>query len=168
MVALCSALAAVALTLTLAGCGDSGDDEANDPAGTPTSNAAPPECPPEPEEGKPDPIDEPDPDAPDAVPSGATSARLCQGVGTPVDGADTLLTTDVADLVDAINGLKTTPKPEMCTADMGPGYRLVFGYPDGSTFVVSGKTYGCRELVVGSGYRTPAPKALKEFQRLAG
>ena len=156
----------MALSAALVACGDA--DRATDPGSSSTSAAQPPECPPAPSETEPDPIDEPDADASDQVPADATSVRLCQGVGTAVDGAGDLLTSQVQDVADAVNGLKATTKPDMCTADMGPGFRLVFGYADGTTFVASGKTYGCRELVVGSGYRTPAPRALAAFRKLAG
>jgi hypothetical protein len=106
-------------------------------------------------------IDQPDPDAPDAVPAGATSARLCQGPGTqfhvPVDA----LTTGIEGLVAAVNALEPVGPPDACTAELGPGYRIVFGYPDGSTFVVSGLLYGCQTLTVGSGYRAD-PEAAKD------
>ncbi|WP_168798183.1 hypothetical protein, partial [Nocardioides sp.] len=107
-------------------------------------------------EGEADPLDAPADAGPDAVPDGAVSVRLCQGAGTPIDAPDDALISNVGTMVALVNGLEKTEKPEVCTMDLGPGYRLVFGYDDGSTFVVSGRLYGCRELVVGSGYRADA------------
>jgi|GEM_PF-5781425 len=108
-------------------------------------------------------IDEPDPDAPAAVPEGATSARLCQGPGTTFDVPEEALVTDVDDLVAEINALPETGAPEICTMDIGPGFRIAFGYDDGSTFVVSGQLYGCRTVVVGSGYRSNPEAAEAAF-----
>jgi hypothetical protein len=124
------------------------------------------ECPPAPKDGAIDPIDVPDPAAPDAVPEGATSARLCQGPGMEFQAPDAALVTDVEALVAAVNALEPTGPPEVCTLDLGPGYRIAFGYDDGSTFVVSGQLYGCHTLVVGSGYRTNPEAAEKEFRTL--
>lgn len=161
-----TAVAAILVLVTLfAAPDDDGDEQARD--GVPSESVAPPECPPAPAEGESDPIDEIDPEAPDAVPGGATSVRLCQGPGTELTDAGTLLTDDVDDVVAVINGLETTGEPELCTADIGPGFRMVFGYPDGTTFIVSGKTYGCHELVVGSSYRVPATEPLELFRQLA-
>ena len=47
--------------------------------------------------------------------------------------------------------------------DLGPGYRIAFGYDDGSSFVVSGQLYGCHTLVVGSGYRADPEAAQAAF-----
>lgn len=157
-------VAAVVVAVNLSGSGDSESDSANDPA----TGAPPPECPEAPAEGESDAIDELDPHAPDAVPAGATSVRLCQGTGTELPDAGTLLTDRVGRVVTAVNDLEQhAEKPEMCPMDMGPGYRMVFGYADGSSFTVSGRTYGCRELVVGSAYRIPATEPLEEFRALA-
>lgn len=162
-----TAVAAILVLVTLfAAPDDGGDDQARDDDAS--EPAAPPECPHAPAEGESDPIDEIDPDAPDAVPTGATSVRLCQGPGTELTGADTLLTDGVDDLIAAINALETTGEPDLCKADLGPGYRMVFGYPDGTTFVASGKTYGCEELVVGSSYRAAATEPLELFRELSG
>lgn len=147
--------------------GSDEDDSASDPASQ--TPPPPPECPEAPAEGEADPIDEIDPDAPDSVPEGATSVRLCQGPGTELADAGTLLTEEVQRVVTTINDLdQQSEKPEMCTMDVGPGFRMVFGYADGSTFTVSGKTYGCRELVVGSAYRIPANDPLQVFRDVAG
>ncbi len=108
-------------------------------------------------------VDEPDPDAPDAVPEGATSARLCQGVGTELEVPEEALVSGVDDLVAAVNAQDVTGEPQMCTMDLGPGYRIAFGYDDGSSFVVSGQLYGCHTLVVGSGYRADPEAAQAAF-----
>lgn len=136
------------------------DDSATDPA-APASNGsvAPvdvPDCPPAPEGASPDPMDEIDPSAPDAVPPGAQAVRLCQGPGTEIEVPDDPLLTDVQSLADLVNDLPETEAPEMCTNELGPGYRMVFSYADGSTFVVSSQQYGCRLNVVGSTYRSDA------------
>lgn len=108
-------------------------------------------------------IDEPDPAAPDAVPEGATSARLCQGPGTTFDVPADALVTGVGELVAAVNDQDVTGEPQACTMDLGPGYRIAFGYDDGSSFVVSGQLYGCHTLVVGSGYRADPEAAQAAF-----
>lgn len=114
-------------------------------------------------------VDLPDPDAPDAVPEGATSARLCGGPGlvTGRTGLDQPVT-DVTALTDAVNALEQTGPPDVCTMDLGPGYRIAFGYDDGSRFVVSLKLYGCQQVVVGSGYRGDARKLWDEVTGIAG
>ncbi|MEZ0579474.1 hypothetical protein [Nocardioides sp. MH1] len=112
-------------------------------------------------------IDSPDPAAPDAVPEGATAARICEGPGAALTYPDDLLTQDVATLVETVNGLARTDGPaDVCTMELGPGFRIVFGYDDGSTFVVSGRLYGCRTLTVGSGYRADPETAAHEFDDL--
>jgi hypothetical protein len=108
-------------------------------------------------------IDQPDPGAPDSVPEGATSARLCQGPGTVFEFPPDVLVTDVDDLVAAVNDLEVTGEPAACTMELGPGYRMAFGYDDGSTFVISGRLYGCQTLVVGSGYRARPEAAQAAF-----
>lgn len=145
------------------------------PASGPTSGSDqpgpydPPVCPPPPRPGSRGPsdhLDHPDPDLPDAVPEGAVSARLCQGVGLPFSVPSDALVTDVDQVVAAVNTLAPADPPRTCTADLGRGYRIAFGYADGSTFVVSGKLYGCRELVVGSGYRAHAEIPWGRFTQL--
>lgn len=149
---------AAALTAALANGdgGRSGDDQVADP---------PPvvECPPaKAKDGvvQGTAIDQPDPSAPDAVPDGATSARICQGPGTTVEVSPDPVP-DATELAATINALLPTAPPEICPMDLGPGFRIVFGYADGSRFVVSVKLYGCQEVVVGSGYRT-ATQALTD------
>ncbi len=153
--------AAAVLTAALAGTGGGG-------AGDKVASGSPPvvECPPAKAHGDVvdgTEIDRPDPAAPDAVPAGATSARLCQGPGTTFEVPGEALVTDLEGLVSAINALDVTGEPEVCTMDLGPGYRIAFGYDDGSTFVVSGQLYGCHTLVVGSGYRADPEAAQQEF-----
>lgn len=111
-------------------------------------------------------IDRPDPDAPGAVPSGATSARLCQGPGLVTAFPADALVTGVDGLIDELNALEPVPAPEMCTHDLGPGFRIALGYDDGSSFVVSGQLYGCQTLVVGNGYRADPQRAQEEFLTL--
>lgn len=149
-------VAAILVLVTLFAAPDGEEDsQARDDASTTTPSA--PECPPAPAGGETDPIDEPDPDAPAAVPADPTSVILCQGPGTELDDAELAITTGhLGDIVGAVNSSQPIDEPELCAADHGPGFRLVFGYDDGSTFVVSGKLYGCHELVVGSGYRADA------------
>ena len=147
--------AAAVLTATLASGGGGKDDDkaATDPA-------AAVQCPPAEVEGgviEEAAIDRPDPDAPEAVPEGATSARICAGPGvSQASAVPDQPVSDVAAMVDAVNGLERTGPPEICTSDFGPGYRIAFGYDDGTRFVVSLKLYGCNEVVVGSGYRADA------------
>lgn len=146
-------------------------DGATDPAGPTTAaeDVGPfdaPECPPTPapEGGAvPGPADEPDPDAADAVPEGAVAVRLCQGIGTVLEEPADALVTDVDTLTALINDLEITGEPEMCRADLGPGYRLSFSYPDGGSFVVSSILYGCRNNVVGSTYRADSQAPLDGF-----
>ncbi len=157
---------AVAAAAVLAATLTSGGDDPDDAVDTTTEGPAfVVDCPPI-EVGKggiAQGVDEPDPNAPDAVPQGATSARLCQGVGTEYDVPEEALTTEVDDLVAAINDLDVTGEPEMCTMDLGPGYRIAFGYDDESSFVVSGQLYGCHTLVVGSSYRADPEAAQAAF-----
>jgi len=160
-----AAVVAGAVLATTLSTGDGDDpDLADDP--TTAAPAVIVDCPPAKAKGgvvQGTEIDQPDPDAPDAVPEGATSARLCQGPGTTFRAPDDPLVTDVGDLVAAINALEPTGEPEVCTMDMGPGFRIAFGYDDSSTFIVSGQLYGCHTLVVGSGYRADPEAAQQAF-----
>jgi hypothetical protein len=154
--------AAAVLTVTLTSGGD--DENAADPT-TSESPAFVVECPPIKvgKGGIAEGVDAPDPDAPEAVPEGATSARLCQGPGTTFDVPAEALVSGVDDLVAAINDLGVTDAPDLCTSDLGPGYRIAFGYDDKSSFAVSGQLYGCHTLVVGSGYRADPEAAQAAF-----
>lgn len=87
----------------------------------------------------------------DGLPPGATTARLCQGQGTEIDVPLDALDTGIDDLTDAVNGLDPYPAwstDSACTMDLGPGYQIVFGYPDGSTTTVTGELYGCRAVTI--------------------
>lgn len=141
--------------------GDDDPDSANDP--TSEAPAFVVECPPiEVDKGgfaQGSELDQPDPGAADAVPQDATSARLCQGPGSAIDVPDEALVRGVDDLVAAVNGLVVAPEDQFCTQELGPGFRIAFGYDDRSTFVVSGQLYGCRTVVVGSTYRNGADAA---------
>lgn len=141
-----ASLAVVGVVSTSLRDGSSRDDTAAAPSspfdvpGCPTDDPAGPNL-------------EADSSAPADVPSGAVSVRMCQGPGTPVDVPADALVTKVGTIVAAVNELETTPAPEMCPADIGPGYRLVFGYDGGRTFVVTGELSKCRIVQVGSTLR---------------
>ncbi|NHC23331.1 hypothetical protein G6553_09115 [Nocardioides sp. IC4_145] len=125
------------------------------------------DCPPAPAGGR-DPgfFDEARDGAPDVVPQGATSARLCPGNGHRLEVPPEVLTVGVDRLVDAVNEL---PRPEdglACTEELGYGYRIVFGYPDGSRYHVSGALYGCGLVVVGAAQRQGADELLREYAAL--
>jgi hypothetical protein len=157
-------VAVVAVAVSVLGPADPGTDPAGPVASDTPAPADIPDCPPAPEGASPDPMDEIDPSAPDAVPPGAQAVRLCQGPGTEIEVPDDPLLTDVQGLADLVNDLPKTGEPEMCTNELGPGYRLVFSYPDGSTFVVSSQQYGCRLNVVGSTYRSDADAPWEGFK----
>ncbi len=159
--------AAAVLTVTLTSGGDDPDDAVDIASDGPAFVV---DCPPiKLEKGgtaEGSAIDAPDPAAPSTVPEGATSARLCQGPGTTFDVPADALVTGVDDLVAAVNDLEVTGEPEVCTMDLGPGYRIAFGYDDGSSFVISGQLYGCHTLVVGSTYRADPEAAQAAFLEL--
>ncbi|GAA1539382.1 hypothetical protein [Nocardioides humi] len=96
----------------------------------------------------PDPVDARTRTGPDHVPDGAASVRLCEGDGGPIEVPADALVTDVDEVAAAVNGLDLKSPDTNCTAELGPGYQLVFAYADGSTVVASGALYGCREVVV--------------------
>jgi hypothetical protein len=108
---------------------------------------------------------DPDPDLPDQVPEGATSVRLCDGGADRVTPPMDALTTDVAAVVSAVNEQRLVAW-RRCLDRQLSTYELVFGYPDGSSFVVSGRFTGCAELLVGSGRRADAGPPLRTFVRL--
>lgn len=87
------------------------------------------------------------------LPSGATKVRLCPGPPQPhvpdVQAVPELLTTDVDDLVDTVNGLDDLTEAVDCTFDGGPDLVYWFGYPDGDWRAVELGAYGCRTLRVG-------------------
>lgn len=125
--------------------GGDGSDRVADPAGPTTTT-----CPPDPadvESSKATGV------AGDGLPLGATSARLCLGAGIPFDVPLDPLVTDVDDLTETINDLEAYPASgpdQACTLELGTGYQIVFGYPDGSTILVSGQPYGCASVVIGT------------------
>lgn len=104
---------------------------------------------------------------PDHVPDGATSVRLCTGNEVPIEVPDDALVTGVDALAGAVNGLEAKAPDAACTLELGPGYQLVFAYPDGSTVVAAGALYGCREVVVNGVERVGADAPWEGFvQRL--
>lgn len=123
-----------------------GSDRADDPAG-PTATTCP-----EPDPGGVD-SSKATGKAGDGLPPGATSARLCLGPGNPFDVPLDALVTGVDDLIATINGLEPHPTSgpdQACTLELGTGYQIVFGYPDGSTSLVSGQPYGCAAVAIGA------------------
>jgi hypothetical protein len=65
-----------------------------------------------------------------------------------------------------VNDLGELPAYPACTDELGPGYRLLFAYADGSTASASGQLYGCRSVTVGSIVRQGAHKPLDAFVEL--
>ncbi|MBC2961019.1 hypothetical protein [Nocardioides deserti] len=125
------------------------------------------ECPPAPAGPRdPDFFDEPRDGVPDAVPQGATSARLCPGNGHRLEVPPEALTLGVDRLVDAVNELPVPEDGFACTQELGYGYRLVLGYPDGDRYQVSGALYGCRLVIVGPDQRRGADDLLEEYAAL--
>lgn len=125
------------------------------------------DCPPAPAGVRdPDYFDEPREGVPEAVPQGATSARLCAGNGHRLEVPPEALAVGVDRLVDAVNGLPPAEDGLICTAQLGYGYRIVFGYPDGSRYHVSGALYGCGLVVVGPAERRGADELLREYAAL--
>lgn len=150
------------LVALVAGC-DSAAEDAHPGEGPATSLS---DCPPTPDTASlSDEFDLPYEDLPDSVPDGAEAAQLCGGGGSSMELPADVLVTDVDDLVEAVN-----QQPEQagnsCTADGGPGYRILFSYDDGSTFLISAGFYGCESVVVGSIYREGPAVVLRTFQDL--
>lgn len=56
------------------------------------------------------------------------------------------LTTDVDRYVAKVNDAERLAATTPCTMELGPAYKAVFTYPDGSHRVVTGQLYGCRVL----------------------
>jgi hypothetical protein len=110
-------------------------------------------------------VDEPT-HGPATVLEGAVLVRLCQGIGVEFDAPADALTTDVAAVAAAINDQPSGPVPLSCTMDLGRGYQLVFGYPDGHTQNVAGELYGCHSLSVGGTSRSDPEKPYRTFIRL--
>lgn len=103
---------------------------------------------------------------PGDVPDGATSARLCGGAGNPIEVPVDALVTGVDELAAAVNALEPASGSLACTMDLGPGYQLVFAYPDGATTVASGELYGCRTVAVDGVARTGADEPWAKFIEL--
>lgn len=97
------------------------------------------------------------------VPDGATWVRLCSGDGMPIEVPDDALVTRVDELAATVNGLDAKAPDAMCTLELGPGYQLVFGYPDGDRVAVLGGLYGCREVAVGGARLVGADEPWERF-----
>lgn len=101
-------------------------------------------------------------------------ARVCgtSNAGTGQDsvlddrvliGPPDALITDLPGLINLVNGLDEQAADMVCTADFGPAYTLVVGYPDGHTEMVTGELFGCGAI----GDRVGASALLTDFgQRL--
>ncbi|MEZ0579475.1 hypothetical protein [Nocardioides sp. MH1] len=155
--------ALLAVALALAGCDDASPGAERSPSPAAPADPTVVTCPEAPAIGS-IPSDRPDPDLPDHVPAGATSVRLCPGgdkytaVLSPYDA----LTTHVSALVRAVNRQPSVDRPR-CVRQWVPTYRMAFGYPDGSRFLVSGSMSSCYRLVAGSGWRTDSSPPLRTF-----
>jgi len=91
----------------------------------------------------------------DALPTGATAARLClRDNNTPWVPPRGLLTTGLDHVVGVINAQRIFhPKPNLgCGGVGGPAWTMVFRYADG-TRSISGDNGGCWDLLVGSTQR---------------
>ena len=94
------------------------------------------------------------------LPDGATSVRLCPGrpiiaydgtvVGSGIQPPGDVLSTRIAELVDAVNDLDAPPRDTACPADGGPRLNYWFTYPDGDARAVTFELFGCDSLYVGS------------------
>jgi hypothetical protein len=93
------------------------------------------------------------------LPRGATSVRLCPGrpiiaydgtvEGVGIQPPADVLTTRVAELVDAVNDLQAPPPELVCPADGGPRLNYWFKYPDGDARAVTFELFGCDLLYAG-------------------
>lgn len=153
--------AGVALTLAVVGAiatlgdGQSPDRAADEPP-SPFDVAA---CPAEP-------VDALTQVGPDHVPDGAVSVRLCDGGAVSIDVPQDALVTDVDEVAAAINELEIADPGRMCTADLGPGYQLVFDFADGTSVVAAGQLYSCRDVITNGVERTGADVPLERFIEL--
>ena len=98
----------------------------------------------------------PERDEPARLETGIARVSLCNdpghaelyGMPGPTPPADALVL-DADRVAAAYNALDRAELATMiCTADMGPAYRLVVEYPDGRTVQLSGEMFGCH--VVGT------------------
>ena len=93
------------------------------------------------------------------LPDGAVAVRLCPGaltvaytgdpLGTPIQAPVDELTTDVAALVDIVNGLPEFEPGTDCHFDDGPHHVYWFRYPNGDARAVAYNEAGCHTLTVG-------------------
>ncbi len=112
---------------------------------TPTAPVTPAECP--------DPADTPTSGASYEFADGAAWARVCgtsasgtgqdPGLSRVLNSPPDALVTNLDGLIDFANGLPTNTANMACTADLGPSYTIMVGYPDGSTELITGELYGC-------------------------
>lgn len=94
------------------------------------------------------------PATPASLPDGAARITLCNepgheiGLQPPADA----LVADTAAVVAAYNaGEHANLAVMVCTADLGPAYRLVVEYPDDTVIQLRGELYGCRIVGVKTG-----------------
>jgi hypothetical protein len=86
------------------------------------------------------------------LPHGAKAAQICYlDNGLLWLAPAGRLTRGVRGLVSLVNSRQAhrPQKNEVCNADLGPAYAIVFRYPDGIR-TITADTSGCREIVVGS------------------
>lgn len=156
--AVVAVLAVVALPAGLGG-GDDADRPAAAPAPVPVVDIG---CPALPEDW----WDHRASDGDDQLPEGAVVARLCTGPGIGFQPPADALVTDVDRLVEVVNDQPVTGPPGACDADLGLGYQLAFGYPDGSVRTAVGELYGCHSLTVGDTVRSGPEVPLRRFEDL--
>lgn len=149
VVGVAAALVVAVPALGIATLGGGGDDPVATPG--PSQSGVAVDCPPLPEDGAGD-------TGPGTLPEGAVAVRLCTGQGHGFQEPGELLTTGVDELVDLVNAQPVTGPSEVCTMDLGIGYRLAVGYPGGEVRVVAGELYGCRALTVGDTVRADPEK----------
>ncbi|WP_340537853.1 hypothetical protein [Nocardioides sp. GXZ039] len=146
------------------------DDRGTDRVATPSTPSSPPEvdagagitCPPPRTDGG-------TPPEGAALPTGATSARLCPvdaegGFAAPVDA----LVSDVDSIVGAIEALPRYDQNQPCTMEWEPSYWLILGYPDGTTRQVEGSLAGCEVLQGAGPARTGAEGVWDRYLQLLG
>lgn len=96
---------------------------------------------------------------PTEVPLGVARVTLCSEPGHPSAGLiapPDALVVDPDTVVRAWNELAVPGAQMACTAELGPAYRMVLEYPDGSVVQLAGEMYGCRP-VGGRVASTPRP-----------
>jgi hypothetical protein len=145
------AIAVVAVTPVALRAGGSSDDGLASETRDPTYDG--PACPPA----------DAKPSGPSTIPRHPVSVRLCPGNGMPIDPPRDALVTGADQVAAVVNDLGNLPAYPACTDELGPGYRLLFAYPDGSTASAEGELYGCRSVTVGTIVRQGAHKPLDAF-----